>query len=535
MALEFTLPEIGEGVMEGEIVEWLCSVGDQVKPDQPILSVLTDKATMEIAATFAGTIQSLNGEAGDVIEVGSTLLTYSAEGASEAVPAEVPAPANSGVAQAAEEAPAGGGSFDFPLPEIGEGVMEGEIVEWLVQVGDQVKADQPIASVLTDKATMEITAPLDGEVLAINGEAGDVVEVGTVIMSLRTASGVSSPAPAAPASSEPTVAAPAPAQAAPAMTVHAGVDPANNPSMSAFGTPLATPAVRRFAAQKGVDLTRVLGSGPNHRITRKDVEQALAAPAAKPVATSTPSPTTHAPTAIAEVEGDRRERIRGLRKAIHASMTKSKAIVPHFTFVDEVEMDKLVAMRNQLKGEAADHGAKLTYLPFIAKAVCLALRKFPIMNASVDDDAGEIVYKQAINLGIATATKNGLTVPVLKAADQKSVIQLAKEMVEITDRARNLKSTMDDITGGTFTITSLGRIGGLLATPIINHPEVAIMGIHNLQDRAVVRDGQIVIRKMMNISLSFDHRVVDGDVGATFAGEVKSYLEEPSRLMLHMA
>lgn len=539
MALEFTLPEIGEGVMEGEIVEWHVKIGDQVEPDQPLLSVLTDKATMEIAATFSGTIESLNGEAGDVLEVGSTLLTYGTDGASAAPAAVEEAPTNTGLAQAAEENPAGGSRYEFALPEIGEGVMEGEIVEWLVAVGDAVEPDQPIASVLTDKATMEITSPVKGVVSEIRGESGDVVEVGNVIMVFQTADGVSGSVPVADAAPAPQPTAATQTVSAPAVTASIGdVDPANNPSISAFGTPLATPAVRRFASSQGVDLARVKGSGPNHRITRKDVERALSQPTPTATSSTPATPPTAAkpkPVAVASSGEDRREKIRGLRKAIHASMTRSKDIIPHFTFVDEVEMDKLVAIRNQLKGEAQDMGTKLTYLPFIAKAVCLALRKFPIMNASVDDEAGEIIYRDAINLGIATATKNGLTVPVVKTADQKTVLQLASEMAEVTDRARNLKSTMDDITGATFTITSLGRIGGLLATPIINHPEVAIMGIHNLQERAVVRNGEIVIRKMMNISVSFDHRVIDGDVGATFAGEVKSYLEEPSRLFLHMA
>jgi pyruvate dehydrogenase E2 component (dihydrolipoamide acetyltransferase) len=203
--------------------------------------------------------------------------------------------------------------------------------------------------------------------------------------------------------------------------------------------------------------------------------------------------------------------------------------------VDEVEMDQLVALRSELKDHAAQADAKLSYLPFIVKAVVSALKKFPVLNASVDDEAGEIVYKHDYNIGIATATEAGLTVPVLKGADKKSILEAAIEIAALSDRARNRKSTLADLSDGTFTITSLGRIGGLMATPIINHPEVGILGIHNLQDRAVVRNGQIVIRKMMNISVSFDHRVVDGDVGAAFAQEVKGYLEQPGRLLLQMA
>ncbi|CAM2006980.1 2-oxo acid dehydrogenase subunit E2 [Acanthopleuribacter pedis] len=540
MANAFKLPEIGEGVIEGEIVEWHVKPGDEVHPDAQLVAVLTDKATVEITADFHGVIEQTNGDSGDIVEVGSALLTWREAGAAAPAPAEVAAPQNGAHAQEATA----GAVTDFQLPEIGEGVMEGEIVEWHVKPGETVIHDQPIVAVLTDKASVEITAPHDGEIVATVGEPGDVVAVGQVIMTYRVKDGAAVAAPVAvpAAASAPTAVA---ASRAP-VALAGDVDPSNNPSISAFGTPLATPAVRRLAASLSIDLKRVKGTGPNHRITRADVNRVaeaaksgdqVAAPAA-PVpqkAASAPAPVTAPkPVAIPVGEAEHREKIRGLRKAIFNQMAKSKRHIPHFTFVDEVEMDRLIDIRNQLKPVAAEQDIKLTFLPFIVKAVVLALKKFPMMNASIDEEAGELVYKHYYNLGIATATPGGLTVPVLKGCDQKTVLQLAKEMVEVTDRARKQRSTMDDITGGTFTITSLGRLGGLLATPIINHPEVGILGIHNMQERAVVRDGQIVVRNMMNISLSFDHRVIDGDVGATFAQEVKQYLEFPSKLMLAM-
>lgn len=537
MAHEFKLPEIGEGVIEGEIVEWHVKPGDEVQPDAQLVAVLTDKATVEITADFHGVIEGVRGEGGDIIEVGSVLLTWREVGAVAAPVAEPAAPQNAAQAQAG----VAGTVTEFQLPEIGEGVMEGEIVEWHVKVGDHVMHDQPIVAVLTDKASVEITAPHDCEILSTVGEPGDIIEVGQVIMTYSAKDGVVVAQPVAQAAQPAAASTVSAASAAPAAFV-AEVDPSQNPSMSAFGTPLATPAVRRLAAASGIDLSRVKGSGPNHRITRADVERvvsaaksadqvapAKAAPAKAVLAA--PAPT---PVAIPAGAGEHREKIRGLRKAIFQQMAKSKRHIPHFTYVDEIEMDRLIDIRNQLKPLAAEQDIKLTFLPFIVKAVVLALKKFPMMNASIDEEAGELVYKQYYNLGIATATPGGLTVPVLKACDQKTVLQLAKEMVEITDRARKQRSTMDDISGGTFTITSLGRLGGLLATPIINHPEVGILGIHNMQERAVVRNGQIVVRNMMNISLSFDHRVIDGDVGATFAQEVKQYLECPSKLMLAM-
>ena len=529
MSEAFKLPEIGEGVVEGEIVEWHVKPGDTVAVDQELVAVLTDKATVEIAASFSGVIESTNGEPGDVVEVDSVLLTYAPAGEK---PAPKPAaPLNAGKA-AMEPSTEEGALMDFPLPEIGEGVMEGEVVEWHVKAGDSVKQDTPVVAVLTDKATVEITAPVDAIVLETRGEPGDMISVGDVIMKLQTTGAV--PEGMTPAVDIP----PAPmAVSAPKAKAAPAVSPQDNPSISAFGTPLATPAVRKLAGEKGVDLRTVRGTGPNNRITRDDVlgaGQPAAAPAQPASVAAAPIAVAPAPTHIPPSEGETREKLRGMRKAIHAAMTRSKQVIPHFTYVDEIEMDRLIELRNNIKQTASEQGVKLNYLPFIVKAVVLALKKFPILNASVDDQAGEIVYKHAYNMGIATATPNGLMVPVLKEVDRKSILQISSEIAELSERARNMRASLDDLSGGTFTITSLGRLGGLHATPIINHPEVGILGIHNLQERAVVRNGQIVIRNMMNISVSFDHRVVDGDVGATFAQEVKSYLEEPGKLMLHM-
>lgn len=516
MSFEFRLPDIGEGVMEGEIVEWLVAAGDSVQADQPIVSVLTDKATVEIAAPQNGTLQEIRGAAGDVINVGDILAIFGQGSAPPKTEKAAPASNAQTVSAPASE------SFEFPLPEIGEGVMEGEIVEWLVAEGATVQEDQPLVSILTDKATVEITAPVKGKVLKLHAAAGDVVEVGHTLATFSGSSGISDSQKLATPTSAST---PSPKPVA----VRQPVAPSDNPSISAFGTPLATPAVRRMASRLGIDLAQVRGSGPNHRITRADVDAFTATGA---VAALAPEPATAKPTAIAPAVGDRREPIKGMRKAIYTNMSKSKRTVPHFTYVEEIEMDRMVAMRAGLKEAAAADGVKLTYLPFIAKAIALTIKKFPIMNASVDDDAMEIVYHGSINIGIATATENGLMVPVVKNVDQKTVLTLAQEIEGLAARARSRKSSPADLSDGTITITSLGRLGGLLATPIINHPEVAIFGIHNMVDRAVVRDGQIVIRKMMNVAVAFDHRVVDGDVGAAFTQEVKSYLENPDKFLL---
>lgn len=543
---EFRLPDIGEGVMEGEIIEWQVGAGQDVRPDQPLLSVLTDKATVEIASPRAGRVQQLLVEPGQVVKVGQVLLRFAGtpeQPKHEASSAPPPTVSQAAVAIADAQPD---GDLVFSLPEIGEGVMEGEVLEWHLKPGDALQADAPLVSVLTDKATVEITCPSAGRLVEILAKSGQVLAVGAPLMrySATTSAKPGQPVPPAlvpPALVPPALVPPAlvPVGAAAVAATSAAPRPGAsaervaNPSISAFGIPLATPAVRRLAGQLGVDLKQLHGSGPHARITRADVEKAGATSETAAVEqAAAPSPAQIPPTASAQ--GETREKIRGLRKAIYLNMAKAKRTVPHFTYVEEVEMDKLVALRDALRVEFEQSGAKLTFLPFIAKAIAYAMRKFPIINASVDDAAEEIVFHSACNIGIATATQAGLMVPVVREVQDLTLLEIAQQIAALSERARARKSSQADLSGGTFTITSLGKLGGLLATPIINHPEVAIFGVHNMVDRPVVRAGQIVIRKMMNVAVAFDHRVVDGDVGAAFTQEVKSYLEEPSRFLLHL-
>jgi len=536
---EFRLPDIGEGVMEGEIIEWQVGAGQDVHTDQPLLSVLTDKATVEIASPRAGRVQQLLVEPGQVVKVGQVLLRFAATGGQTAEPETRPAPPPTASQAAAECAPAPADGVDvFSLPEIGEGVMEGEVLEWHLKPGDDLQADAPLVSVLTDKATVEITCPRAGRLLEILAQSGKVVAVGAPLMSYAAASAAKPGQPASSAWVPPALASaasPAPAadRVAPRPSAPADAS-ANNPSISAFGIPLATPAVRRLAGQLGVDLKQLRGSGPHARITRTDVEKASVTRETPPLEAGLPAQVPAEAPSAPSGQGETREKIRGLRKAIYLNMAKAKRTVPHFTYVEEVEMDKLVALRDALRVEFEQSGARLTFLPFIAKAIAYAMRQYPIMNASVDDAAEEIIFHSACNIGIATATQAGLMVPVVRDVQNLTLLEIAQQIASLSERARARKSSQSDLSGGTFTITSLGKLGGLLATPIINHPEVAIFGVHNMVDRPVVRAGQIVIRKMMNVAVAFDHRVVDGDVGAAFTQEVKSYLEEPSRFLLHL-
>lgn len=400
---------------------------------------------------------------------------------------------------------------EFKLPDIGEGVHEGEITKWFVKEGDAIKENDPVVEVMTDKVTVQIPSPVTGRILQLRAKEGEVVNVGSVLVVFGEAGETVPTAPPAPAAS---AAAAIPKPAAPA------------PPSAAIGEILAAPAVRRIAKELGVDLARVRGSGPGGRILEDDVRTAKAAPVSTPATAVKP--------AVSLVPAGREERvpIHGLRKRIYEKMAESKATAAHFTYVEEVDMTQVVGLRDHLKEKAERKNVRLTFLPFMLKATIAALKEHPTLNASVDDERQEIVVKHYINIGIATATDEGLTVTVIHDADRLGLWDLGKEVDRLATAARDKKLTLNDVQGSTFTITSLGKEGGILATPIINWPEVAILGVHKIEKRPVVRDDHIVIREMMYLSCSFDHRVIDGHVGAAFVQSVKNYLEHPAMLFV---
>lgn len=424
------------------------------------------------------------------------------------------------------------GTFEFKLPDIGEGVVEGEIVEWMVAVGDVVKEDHPILSVMTDKATVEIPAPCDGTVTSMVGEAGDIIPVGGVciVFDVEGDGNASEAAPPVeektapveektvetpPAPELPPVAAPtAPAAAAPV-------------ARAAGTKALASPAVRQRARAANIDLQLVAGSGPAGRISHADLDRHIAGGAA--------SASSSMPVGgVAKVARNGTEDIKviGLRRKIADGMMSSYSTIPHFSYFEEVDVTELEALRQHLNATRPEGAPKLTYLPFIMQALVKALAQRPECNALYDDDAGVVTRHQAINLGIATQTDRGLYVPVVKHVEAMDIWQSAAEMSRVTQATREGKAGVDDLSGSTFTITSLGRLGGLGATPIINKPEVGILGVHNATDRAVVRNGNIVVRRIMNLSSSWDHRVVDGHDGASLVQLVKSYLEHPATIFM---
>ena len=417
------------------------------------------------------------------------------------------------------------GIFAFKLPDIGEGVVEGEVVEWMVSVGDTVKEDDPILSVMTDKATVEIPSPTDGVVKSLVGEPGTILAVGQVCIEFET-DGEGTPVEEAPEPEEEVVEEapePEPEPVEEEATPEPTPAPAPTPVVVAApgARPLASPAVRQRARESGIDLSTVTGSGPAGRITHGDLESWKAA--GSPVAAAGPARTAQTGTEVPVI---------GLRRKISESMTESYTTIPHFSYFEEVDITHLDELRVHLNSTRSDGQPKLTYLPFIMQALVKALGDNPVCNALFDDDKGVVTRHDAVHLGIATQTDRGLYVPVVKHVEAQDIWQSASEMQRVSQAARDGTAGLDELTGSTFTITSLGRMGGLGATPIINKPEVGILGVHNAVDTPVVRNGQIVVRKMLRLSSSWDHRVVDGWDGAMLVQRLKALLENPATIFM---
>lgn len=434
-------------------------------------------------------------------------------------------------------------AYEFKLPDIGEGIHEGEIVQWLVKPGDFVKEDQAIVEVMTDKVTAEIPAPVSGVIQELRGNPGEVIRVGAVIAVFgdeKASAKPSSQNVEATASSAVPTEVPK-TSSEPAKADQLDKKPANGNGKSlgvavqertsTLGKVLAAPATRKLARELGVDLAAISGSGPRGRVTQSDVRQFQTGGA---VVTRPAAAVAQGPNGFYS-RGEQRAPFAGMRRKIAEHLVKSKQTAPHFAYVEEADMSKLVAMRDDLMPIAEEQGIKLSYLPFIIKAVIAGLRKYPSLNAQLDEAKQELVYKNDYHMGVAVATDQGLVVPVVKFADQKNLFTLANDIKTLADKARSGKLALDDMKGGTFTLTSIGSIGGLFSVPIINYPEVAILGINKIERRPVVRkiDGQeqIVIRDMMYLSISGDHRVVDGAETALFVKEVIRYLENPALLL----
>ncbi|WP_202081112.1 2-oxo acid dehydrogenase subunit E2 [Caldalkalibacillus salinus] len=437
--------------------------------------------------------------------------------------------------------------YEFKLPELGEGIHEGEIVKWLVEPGDSIEEDQLIVEVQNDKAVVEVPSPVNGTVKEILADEGEVKVVDDALLKIEVEGEVPEHAKEDTANDGAEQEEPkeAPKEEAKPAEEPKKEEPAKEqPATDEVPVPnkevLATPSVRKFARENGVNIAEVTATGPNGRITREDVqgfidgggEAQQAAPAQE-----TEEKAATAPSKPQVAEGERHEErvpLKGIRKAISKAMVKSKYTAPHVTIMDEVDVTKLVALRKEAKPLAEQKGTKLTYLPFIVKALVAACREFPVLNATLDDDNEEIVYKHYYNVGIATDTDQGLMVPVIENADRKSMWMIADEIIDKATRGREGKLSPNELKGSTISITNIGSAGGMFFTPVINHPEVAILGTGKIAEKPVVKDGEVTVAPVMNLSLSFDHRIIDGATAQYFVNYIKKLLEDPQLLILEV-
>jgi len=412
--------------------------------------------------------------------------------------------------------------YVFKMPDLGEGTVSAEVVEWKVKVGDSVKEDQVIAEVMTDKAAVEIPSPVTGRVVSITGQPGDMVAVGAELIAFDT----SGAAPAEPAAAPKPAAGPASAPSAKPAAV-AAPPKSNGPAAAAAPAPavgarvMASPATRRKAHVAGVDLATVPGSGPGGRISAQDLEAVISGQggaAARP--------------AIAARKGVEEIKVIGLRRLIAERMSAAKRNIPHFSYVEEVDVTELEALRQYLISRQPKGTPSLTYLPFLVAALVRVLEKFPQCNAVHDAERNVILRHSAVHVGVATQTPDGLKVPVVKHAEARSLYDVAAEIRRVSEAARSNKATRDELTGSTITVTSLGKLGGIASTPVINAPEVAIVGVNKAVERPVVVDGSIAIRRIMNLSSSFDHRFVDGFDAAAMIQALKEKLEHPATIFI---
>lgn len=439
--------------------------------------------------------------------------------------------------------------YEYKLPELGEGLFEGEIVTWHIKPGDVIEEDQIIMDVQNDKSVVEVPSPVSGKVLELKVEEGTVSVVGDVLATIEVEGDVASDGDQSNAEADVMEAADGVAQASQPASQPAeqpASQPAAQPAASSApaeeatqtGKVLATPSVRRFAREQGVDLSLVTGTGKNGRITREDVTAFKEAPAAAAPAEEAAVPAASG-AAEAKVTGsvgrvEERVPLRGVRRVIADAMVKSVYTAPHVTIMDEVDVSKLVELRKKLKPIAEEKGARLTYLPFIVKALVAAAREFPVINASIDDEANEIVYKKYYNIGIAADTDNGLMVPVVKDADRKNILTIGNEISELATKARDGKLSVAEMSEGTVTITNIGSAGGQFFTPVINYPEVAILGTGRIAEKPVVRDGALAIGHVMALSLSFDHRLIDGATAQYAMNLIKQLLAEPEMFVMEV-
>ncbi|MGQ4830709.1 dihydrolipoyllysine-residue acetyltransferase [Enterococcus faecium] len=545
MAYQFKLPDIGEGIAEGEIVKWFVKPGDTINEDDTLLEVQNDKSVEEIPSPVTGTVKNVIVPEGTVANVGDVLVEIDAPGHEDnegdsGVAAESQTPAKPAAEPTVDTESAGSSSegvFQFKLPDIGEGIAEGKIVKWFVKPGDTINEDDTLLEVQNDKSVEEIPSPVTGTVKNVIVPEGTVANVGDVLVEIDAPGHNSAPSTSAPSAEAPKEK----VETSDSASVVEAADPNKRV--------LAMPSVRQFAREKDVDISQVTATGKGGRVTKEDIENFLAgAPSSAPAKSEAPeaaTPKEAAPAAESKPAepakpfksnlGDLEERVAmtPTRKAIAKAMVNSKHTAPHVTLHDEVEVSKLWDNRKRFKEVAAANGTKLTFLPYVVKALTATVKKYPVLNASIDDANQEIVYKHYYNIGIATDTDHGLYVPNVKDADRKGMFAIADEINEKAKLAHDGKLSAEDMRNGTITISNIGSVGGGWFTPVINYPEVAILGVGTIAQQPIVNaEGEIVVGRVMKLSLSFDHRIVDGATAQQAMNNIKRLLADPELLMM---
>ena len=523
MSLEIKVPNVGESVTEVTIAQWLKSDGDHVDMDEVIAELESDKASFELPAEQAGILR-IKVQEGETVEVGAIVceIEVDEEGGSSSSndkkeEAKAEAPAKEEKAEASAPT-ATGETVEMHVPNVGESITEVTISEWLKESGDVVTLDEVIAEIESDKATFELTAEATGK-LEVIAEAGKTLEIGALLCKIEVMEGVS----ASGGESKSSDAAPS----APAAAASAGD--------STYATGHPSPAASKILAEKGIDPKNVKGTGVDGRITKEDAERAQkqkAAPTPPKSTAPAASQAAEAPAAVGD-RNERRERMSNLRKTIARRLVSVKNETAMLTTFNEIDMKPMMDLRKKYKEQFKEkHEVGLGFMSFFTKAVCMAAEEWPAVNARIDEENGEIVYHDYCDVSIAVSTPKGLVVPVIRNAEQRSFAGIEKEVIRLAGKARDGKLSIDEMQGGTFTITNGGVFGSMLSTPIINAPQSAILGMHNIVERPVAINGQVEIRPIMYVALSYDHRIIDGRESVSFLYRVKELIEDPGRLLL---
>ena len=561
MTIEFILPDIGEGIVECELLEWLVSEGEHIEEDQPVAEVMTDKATVQIPAMHAGTVKKLHYAVGEIAKVHEPLFAMQPDDADVASDNQdsvnEPSEDDSNTisdsnANLPQSDSAQGIVEDFILPDIGEGIVECEIVKWNVSEGDQIEEDQAVVEVMTDKAVVEIPAKNAGVVHKLYHAQGDIAKVHTPLFALLVAG-----EGAAVDSNQQAVgngSSTASAQSGDSTSQQktsskdkptADITPSKfkegeyEPPVVIEGKVLASPAVRRVAREHNIDLSGVTGSGKKGRILKADVIALNAnnsnAKAKELNETSTATAQGSTVTLTSTSGGVRVEKVRGIQAAMAKQMSASVYTIPHFTVSDEVVMDNLMALRKMLKPEFEAKDIKLSFMPFFVKALSLALTEFPIINSQLNDDASELTYFDDHNIGFAVDSKIGLLVPNIKGVQNLSLLDIALQMQEIINQAREGRIASEHLKGGTISISNIGAIGGITATPVINKPEAAIVALGKTQKLPRFDEqGNVFAQHIMAVNWSGDHRIIDGATMVKFNNLWMSYLAQPEKMLMHL-